>query len=322
MYDYKDKYSPQKIGDKIIIPTERYRFWFFGGIALALFLDVLLFFVLISKTDLWWAMFMLPFILVLIAFGGWALEKTKYVITPDYIAIMHGPFGRYIKFNQISLYSSTTGKVLYLYLINGKEEKIEFKYLRYESECYFRDVIKEKNIPEKVYSDCQNFKMYNLDSFFVLPYCVGMQFFLDYALLRADKDFSNMIEVFEVIIFLFMLNLFLLFVESLYAYTVNVHDKCIDVKIFGITIKSFNVYDISDFRSENVTHKNPKGGARIVEELTLNMKNIKLGCLFPTISRQYSGYERFIGYLKANGILTSSEPEQALNELKMGVYKR
>lgn len=321
MYDYKDKYSPQKIRDKIIIPTERYEKYFLVGIIFAVSYDLVLFFIFIS-TDLLEELYILLFISVLIAFWGWTMEKTKYVITPDYIAIKHGLFCRYIKYDQISSYSSTTDKVLFLYLIDGKEVKIELGYLRYDAVCHFRDVIKEKNISEKVYSDSQNFKMYNLDSFFALPFLVIVHLLSGYVLLNADISFSNMLEVFIGITFLFMWNLFLLYCEASSAYTVNVHDKCIDVKIFGITIKSFSVYDISDFQSEYVTHRNSKGGTRIVEELTLNMKNIKLGCLFPTISRQYSGYERFIGYLKANGIPTSSELGYRNSQKKRGVYKR
>ena len=51
-----------------------------------------------------------------------------------------------------------------------------------------------------------------------------------------------------------------------------------------------------------MTYKNSK-----VEELAINMKNEDLGLFFPTISRKYSNYERLIGYIKANGILTVSE---------------
>ena len=43
MYDYKDKYSPQKIGDKIIIPTERYEKYFLVGIIFAVSYDLVLF---------------------------------------------------------------------------------------------------------------------------------------------------------------------------------------------------------------------------------------------------------------------------------------
>ena len=97
------------------------------------------------------------------------------------------------------------------------------------------------------------------------------------------------------------------------AYTVKVHDKCIDIKNFGIPVKNINVDDISYFKTCYVTRRYKQSVSRF-EELTIVMKNEKLGFLFPTISSDYSNYETLIGYLKANVI--SSYNSQKTNSQK------
>jgi hypothetical protein len=297
-----DKNNPKKIGDNIIIPSRQYKGLFLVSVVLPAECIVLVVLCNIGK-DISDLLCILGFISVLIAFGGWTLDKTKYVITPEHIEIKHGFFGRKIPLDQISSYSSTTGNVLFLYLTNGKKLKIEYRYMNYAQHYFLYNVIRKKHLPEKEYSDCQNFKMHRTDRWFGICIFGGILIFFDWIIVSSPSSFSN---VFQMIILMLFVN-FLLFCGIFsYTYTIYIHDKFIDVKNFGIQIKSFYVNDISDYESDYVTYRGKYGG-NTVEELTLNLKNGELGLFFPTIKRQYSDYETFIGYLKANGVPTSSE---------------
>ncbi len=320
MSKYMAKYAPKKVGDKMIITCMKYENLFLTAILLSVMYDLLLSIFFISK-DLLWALYILGLISVLAAFGGWCLENTKYVIAPDYFEIKHGPFSKKIQFDQIASYSSTTGNVLFLYLVDGKEIKIEYEYMFFEAERRFGEVIKRKNIPEKAYSDCQNFKMHRkrLDAIFGIVFFGGILVFCDYMFFDyiywgvqpwyVDSFDYNIFEILFLIMISLMFNFLLLSAIFPLTYTIYIHDKCIDVKNLGIPIKTLNVDEISDYHSHYVTHRGSKGASWKVEELTLNMKKGELGLFFPTISRQYSDYERLIGYLRANGIPTSSELE-------------
>lgn len=311
MSKFVDKNNPKKIGDNIIIPSRQYKGLFLASVILTAECIFLVVLCNIGK-DISDLLCILGFISALIVFGGWTLDKTKYVITPEHIEIKHGFFGRKIPLDLISSYSSTTGHVLFLYLTNGKELRIEYRYMNYAQHYFLYNVIRKKHLPEKEYSDCQNFKMHRTDRWFGICIFGGILISFDWIIVSSPSSFSN---VFQMIILMLFVN-FLLFCGIFsYTYTIYIHDKFIDVKNFGIQIKSFNVNDISDYESHYVTYRG-KYGSSTVEELTLNLKNGELGFFFPTIKRQYSDYERFIGYLKANGIPTSFELKYRNSEKK------
>lgn len=298
MSKFVDKNNPKKIGDNIIIPSRQYKGLFLASVILTAECIFLVVLCNIGK-DISDLLCILGFISALIVFGGWTLDKTKYVITPEHIEIKHGFFGRKIPLDLISSYSSTTGHVLFLYLTNGKELRIEYRYMNYAQHYFLYNVIRKKHLPEKEYSDCQNFKMHRTGRAFWICLFGGLIIFLDYIMVSSEPSDS---EIFAMIIMMIIFNFILFCVIFSFTYTIYVHDKRIEVKNFGIPIKSFNVVDIYDYESRYVTYKNSK-----VEELAINMKNEDLGLFFPTISRKYSNYERLIGYIKANGILTVSE---------------
>ncbi len=298
MSKFVDKNNPKKIGDNIIIPSRQYKGLFLASVILTAECIFLVVLCNIGK-DISDLLCILGFISALIVFGGWTLDKTKYVITPEHIEIKHGFFGRKIPLDQISSYSSTTGNVLFLYLTNGKKLKIEYQYMNYAQHYFLYNVIRKKHLPEKEYSDCQDFKMHKIGRAFWICLFGGLIIFLDYIMVSSEPSDS---EIFAMIIMMIIFNFILFCVIFSFTYTIYVHDKRIEVKNFGIPIKSFNVVDIYDYESRYVTYKNSK-----VEELAINMKNEDLGLFFPTISRKYSNYERLIGYIKANGILTVSE---------------
>ena len=138
----KGKYTPQKVGDNMIIPSKKYEGVFLVAIIIAAVYAVALVDFL-KGYDSSRILYLLELVAVLIAFLGWVYEKTAYVIAPDHIEIKHGPFCRKIQFDQISSYSSTTGHVLFLYLSNGKELRIEYRYMNY-AQHYFLYKINER----------------------------------------------------------------------------------------------------------------------------------------------------------------------------------
>ncbi|WP_026512741.1 hypothetical protein [Butyrivibrio sp. LB2008] len=309
----KGKYAPQKVGDNMIIPSKKYEGLFLVSIIIAVIYAVALVDFL-KGYDSPRTLYLLELLAVLIAFLGWVYEKTVYVIAPAHIEIKYGPFRRKIQLDQISSYSSNTSNTVFLYLVGGKEICIEYKNLDRKAKGYFNGMIERNNIPEKEYSDCHNFKMHVKGSFFILVTCISILIFFNYGIFGLLISYTYTIcEMLpEIIGLLFMDALFLFWAFSS-AYTVKVHDKCIDIKNFGIPVKNINVDDISYFKTCYVTRRCKQGVSRF-EELTIVMKNEKLGFLFPTISSDYSNYETLIGYLKANVI--SSYNSQKTNSQK------
>ena len=309
----KGKYTPQKVGDNMIIPSKKYEGVFLVAIIIAAVYAVALVDFL-KGYDSSRILYLLELVAVLIAFLGWVYEKTAYVIAPDHIEIKHGPFCRKIQFDQISSYSSNTGNTLFLYLAGGKEISIGYKNLDCKAKGYFNGVIERNNIPEKEYSDCHNFKMHVKGSFFILVTCISILIFFNYGIFGLLISYTYTIrEMLPAIIGLLFMDALFLFWAFSSAYTVKVHDKCIDIKNFGIPVKNINVDDISYFKTCYVTRKHKQSVSRF-EELTIVMKNEKLGFLFPTISSNYTNYETLIGYLKANAIY--SYELQKLNSQK------
>ena len=89
MSKFVDKNNPKKIGDNIIIPSRQYKGLFLASVILTAECIFLVVVCNIGK-DISDLLCILGFISLLIVFGGWTLDKTKYVITPDHIEIKHG----------------------------------------------------------------------------------------------------------------------------------------------------------------------------------------------------------------------------------------
>ena len=181
----------------------------------------------------------------------WVLDAT-YVITPQYLEIKHGYIGKKIYYKQIVSYSSLNHRALFLYLDSGKEIYIDLSYVDYNARHYFFDAIEKNGIPEETYSDCTNFKMRKKSSYIGFGFFFSLVVFLNFVMWPQFPD--TLTDILIMLFFMLLWNFLLILLGLSFTYTINVHDKCIDVKNLGIPIQSISINEISDYSSEHVYH--------------------------------------------------------------------
>ena len=295
---FKDRYSIKKRGNKTIIPDDKLSWLYIFTLIMFAFLAIAL--VVISDEDLSFVLIICGFFLVSMFLFIWALEK-KYIIAPQYIAIKHGLFCKKIRFNKMTSYSSYSYDSLSIYYGKSREHVIEYTYLASDAKNCFLNALKENNIPKETYSDSNaNFKLRQKGALIGGSIFLFGLIFINYIFWEYhDSSTNDTGQIILGIAMLLLWNILLFFGLVSQIYTINVHDKVIEARVFGIKIKSINVNDISYYSTEYVTHRS-RSGSYTVNELTIQLGEKDFRVFLTKINRSFYNYDRLIGYLRAN----------------------